>query len=44
MAPKETKKDRERRLKKSEELTTAAPTDGPTDDDEPDDELLAYDG
>jgi hypothetical protein len=42
MAPKETKKDRERRLKKAEELTTDAPTDDPTDDDEPDDEL-AYD-
>jgi hypothetical protein len=43
MAPKETKKDRERRLKKAEELITAtgAPTDGPTeDDDEPDEELL----
>jgi hypothetical protein len=40
MAPKETKKDRERRLKKAEELTTVtnAPTDGPTDDDEPDEE------
>jgi hypothetical protein len=44
MAQKETKKDRERRLKKAEELTTDAPTDGPTDNDEPDDELLAYDG
>jgi hypothetical protein len=42
MAPKETKKDRERRLKKAEELTTAtdAPTDGPTDNDKPDEELL----
>jgi hypothetical protein len=48
MAPKETKKDRERRLKKAEELrgaeatdaATDAPTDGPTDDDEPDEELL----
>jgi hypothetical protein len=43
MAPKETKKDRERQLKKAEELTTAtdAPMDGPTeDDDEPDKELL----
>jgi hypothetical protein len=41
MAPKETKKDRERRLKKAEELTaTDAPTDGPTDDDKPDEELL----
>jgi hypothetical protein len=44
MAPKETKKDRERRLKKAEELTTDAPTDGPTDDDEPDDDAIAYDG
>jgi hypothetical protein len=43
MAPKETKKDRERRLKKAEELTTEALTDCPTDDDEPDDKLLAYD-
>jgi hypothetical protein len=47
MAPKETKKDRERRLKKAEELTTAtdAPTDAPTegltqDDDNPDEGLL----
>jgi hypothetical protein len=41
IAPKETKKDRERRLKKAEELTeTDAPTDGPTDNDEPDEELL----
>jgi hypothetical protein len=45
MAPKETKKDRERRLKKAEELTTdASPADGPTDDDEPDDDAIAYDG
>jgi hypothetical protein len=42
MALKETKKDRERQLKKVEELTTAtdAPTDGPTGDNEPDKELL----
>jgi hypothetical protein len=41
MAPKETKKDRGRRLKKAEELTaTDAPSDGPTDEDKPDEELL----
>jgi hypothetical protein len=45
MAPKETKKDRERRLKKAEEQlrgaeATDAPTDGPTDDDEPEEPLL----
>jgi hypothetical protein len=42
MAPKETKKDRERRLKKAEELTmaTEAPTDSPTNDNKPDKELL----
>jgi hypothetical protein len=45
MAPKETKKDKERRAaKKAEELAadapTDAPTDSPTDDDEPDEELL----
>jgi hypothetical protein len=43
MAPKETKKDKERRLKKAEELAATdadALTDGPTDDDEPDEELL----
>jgi hypothetical protein len=44
MAPKETKKDRERRLKKAEELTTDSPTDGPTDDDEPDEDAIAYYG
>jgi hypothetical protein len=52
MAPKETKKDRERRLKKADEqlrgaeatdAATDAPTDGPTDDDEPEEPLL-YDG
>jgi hypothetical protein len=42
IAPKETKKDRERRLKKAQELITAtdAPMDGPTDEDEPYEELL----
>jgi hypothetical protein len=47
MAPKETKKDKERRLKKAEELAatnakalTDAPTDGQTDCDDPDEELL----
>jgi hypothetical protein len=49
MAPKETKKDRERRLKKAEEelrgaeatdAATDAPTDSPTDDDEPEEPLL----
>jgi hypothetical protein len=40
--PKETKKDRERRLKKAEELTDA-PTDGPTDDDDEPEDELAYD-
>jgi hypothetical protein len=48
MAPKETKKDKERpAAKKTEELAaptedapTDGPTDGPTDDDEPDEELL----
>jgi hypothetical protein len=47
MAPKETKKDSERHLKKAEELRgaeadapTDAPTDGPTDDDEPEEPLL----
>jgi hypothetical protein len=44
MAPKETKKDRERRLKKAEELTTDAQTDGPTDDDEPDNLLYDAEG
>jgi hypothetical protein len=51
MAPKETKKNRERRLKKAEEqlrgagaeatdAATDAPTDSPTDDDEPEEPLL----
>jgi hypothetical protein len=48
MAPKETKKDRERHLNKAEELrgaeatdaATDAPTDSPTDDDEPEEPLL----
>jgi hypothetical protein len=41
MAPKETKKDRERRLKKAEvQMATDAPTDGPTDNNKPDEELL----
>jgi hypothetical protein len=44
MAPKETKKDRERRLKKAEELTTDAPTNSPTDDDKPEDDAIAYGG
>jgi hypothetical protein len=33
MAPKETKRDRERRLKAQEQEATDAPTDGPTDDE-----------
>jgi hypothetical protein len=32
--------DRERSLKKAEELTTDAPLDGPTDDNKPDNEML----
>jgi hypothetical protein len=50
MAPKETNKDKERRLKKEEQLrgavatdTAADPTDAPTDgqtDDEPEEPLL----
>jgi hypothetical protein len=35
MAPKETKRDRERRLKAQEQEATDAPTDGPTDEEEP---------
>jgi hypothetical protein len=41
MAPKETKRDRERRLKAQEQEATDAPTDGPTDD-EPE-EPIQYD-
>jgi hypothetical protein len=50
MAPKETKKDRERRLKREEQLrgagavgtdaATDAPTDGPTGDNEQEEPLL----
>jgi hypothetical protein len=48
MAPKETKKDRERHLKKAEELTTTADADAPTDANNPSDnneleEELLYD-
>jgi hypothetical protein len=42
MPPKETKKDRERHLKKAEELTDA-PTNCPTDNDDELDNELAYD-
>jgi hypothetical protein len=41
---KETKKDRERRFKKAEELTTDAPTDGPINNDEPDELLYDAEG
>jgi hypothetical protein len=42
MAPKETKRDRERRLKAQEQEATDAATDGPTDDD-PEVPLIQYD-
>jgi hypothetical protein len=41
MAPKETKRDKERRLKAQEQEATDAPTNGPTDDDP--EEPIQYD-